>query len=71
MKKTLINLLGKLKASSSGNPAGGEGQYTPLFEVVSGEELLAIRGGDKEYKPIYEEDAETEHWQKPSLLLDI
>ncbi len=71
MKKTLTNLLGKLMSSSAGNAAGAEAQHAPLFEVVSGEELLAIRGGDKEYKPIYEDEAAAEGWQKPSVLLDV
>ena len=71
MKKTLGNLLDKLKGSSAGANAPEARRPAPPFEVVSGQELLAIRGGDKEYKPIYEEDAATESWQKPSLLLDI
>ncbi len=71
MKKTLGNLLGKLKGASAGASAIEARRPVQLFEVVSGEELLSIRGGDKEYKPIYEDAAENQNWQKPSMMLDI
>ncbi len=71
MKKTLANLLGKLKGASAGANATEAKPPAQLFEVVSGEELLSIRGGDKEYKPIYEDAAENPNWQKPSMMLDM
>lgn len=67
MKTHFSNFVNKLRNQSDAliAPAGAEQK----MEVISGEELLAIRGGDKEYKPIYDEP-QTHLWRKASLLFD-
>ncbi len=68
MKKTLDSLFNKLVEAD-----GVDGvllRNGEAVHVVSQDELLTVRGGDKEYKPIYEAP-EKNQWQKPSMLFDL
>lgn len=39
-------------------------------EVVSAQEALLLRGGDKEYTPPFYENVSNANWSKPNILLN-
>lgn len=67
MKKSFEHLLNTLEKTAAGAPSGDNGG---CIEVLPPDELLAVRGGDKEYKPIYDAPAKV-WWQKPTMLFDF
>lgn len=68
MKKSISEFLNKLEQQSEiDNDLNPKDQS---LELVSQEEALMVRGGDKEYKPIYDEESEDEpKWRRSSILL--
>jgi hypothetical protein len=65
MKKNLSNLLKKLEKPSS-SKYDSEG-----IELLSNEEAVVIRGGDKEYKPIYEDEVKEYKINNVSILFNL
>ena len=67
MKKTLSTFFEEAsKKSESKNFLDSE------IEMVSNETALQVRGGDKDYTPIYEEISSTRSkWFFPSVLLNV
>ncbi len=63
MKKSIENLMQKVFFDPY------EERYESGIEGISDEFALQIRGGDRDYIPIYEKNSEME-WGKVSILLD-
>lgn len=69
MKKSLNKFLDKLIQKSERTSLLNSGQSV---ELVSEEEACAVRGGDKEYKPIYDEEDDQKHqWKRPSIFFNF
>ncbi|GGD74417.1 hypothetical protein GCM10011514_43100 [Emticicia aquatilis] len=62
MKKSLENLMKKVFFEA-------DNRNEKSIEGISDEFALQIRGGDREYIPMYESSSEME-WGKVSILLD-
>jgi hypothetical protein len=62
MKKSLENLMQKVFFEA-------DNRNEKSIEGISDEFALQIRGGDREYTPMYESSSEME-WGKVSILLD-
>ncbi len=71
MHKNLSSLLGKLNQPAPGSSLSEAERTLPeAIQVVTAEELSILRGGDKEYKPMYDEP-EDNNWFKPTMLLKL
>lgn len=69
MKKTLKNLLAKI--GNGPDTVAVPDDNGPLMETIPREELAALRGGDKEYKPIYHNAGEpARNWGKISTFFE-
>ena len=66
MRKSLDSLLNKLEQS-----AQSSFQKVQNIELVSEDEATAVRGGDKEYKPIYNDETEEYKMGKASILFNL
>ena len=66
MKKTLSTFFEKISEKSNSK------RFLDLeIEMVSDESAQQLRGGDKDYSPIYEEDCDARSkWFFPSMLLE-
>lgn len=68
MKKSLSHLLKKLDNPSN---HGGLSDQENDIEFISNDEAVSVRGGDKEYKPIYEDDPEDYKLNRASIFFDL
>lgn len=69
MKKSLSSLLDKLTQQSNESTDALNKQENRMG-VITSEEAVTVRGGDKEYIPIYD-DPQEHTWEKPSTLFDF
>lgn len=63
MKKTLSGLIEKFQSEASHGATGS-------IEFLNKESALQVRGGDREYVPMYESNSTELEWGKISLLVD-
>ena len=70
MKKSLSTILEKIEQRDSLMKLFRKESYSTI-ELISEDSAELVRGGDKEYVPMY--DAEDAHipWHRPTILLNL
>ena len=70
MKKSLSTILEKMDHRDNLFKLFRTDSFSSI-EIISDETAELVRGGDREYVPIYESEESNSVWQRPTILLNI